>query len=335
MTMALSPLARGIVSGDRRALARGITLVESNRAEDAPLALALLRDLLPSAPRGLRVGISGAPGVGKSSLIEKLGMHLLSIGRKPAVLVIDPSSQRGGGSILGDKTRMLELGRSLSAYVRPSPSGELSGGIARNTGDVLLLCEAAGYAPALIETVGVGQAESAVVSVVDLLLLLLEPGAGDELQGLKRGLSEWGDVIAVNKADGARLELARRTSAEFGMALGARRHGSGAPPEVHVVSALENVGIEALWAGIEARFAALDASGELEVRRSSQRRAEFQRRLQQELWRSFLESPICNSTMLELERRVSTGELLAGDAVSELLGAFYGTTPPGSASKRT
>jgi LAO/AO transport system kinase len=317
-----SALARAVLSGDRRALARAITLVESNRPEDAPLALALLRELLPSAPRGLRVGISGPPGVGKSSLIEKLGMYLVSIGRKPCVLVIDPSSRRAGGSILGDKTRMLELGRSLSAYVRPSPSGEENGGIARTTADVLLVCEAAGYEPALVETVGVGQAESAVVGVVDLLLLLLEPGAGDELQGLKRGLSEWADVIAVNKADGARLELARRTSAEFGAALGARRQGSAPMPEVHLVSALENVGIHRLWAGIEARFAALTASGELEARRSAQRRAEFQRRLQQELWRSFIGDRVRAGAIAELERRVSAGELLAGDAVAEVLDEF-------------
>jgi LAO/AO transport system kinase len=327
VTAGLSALGRAIVSGDRRALARGVTLVESNRAEDAPVALALLRELLPLAPRRLRVGISGPPGVGKSSLIERLGMYLVSIGQKPCVLVIDPSSQRGGGSILGDKTRMLELGRSLAAYVRPSPSGEENGGITRTTGDVLLVCEAAGYAPALVETVGVGQAESAVVSVVDLLLLLLEPGAGDELQGLKRGLSEWGDVIAVNKADGARLELARRTSAEFGAALGARRPGSAPAPEVHTVSALENVGIDVLWASIEARFAALAASGELDARRSTQRRAEFQRRLQQGLWRSFLGDRTRAGKIAELERRVAAGELLAGDAVAELLGEFFSALP--------
>lgn len=327
MTATLSALAGAIVSGDRRALARGITLVESNRAEDLPVALGLLRELLPLAPRRLRVGISGPPGVGKSSLIEKLGMYLVSIGQKPCVLVIDPSSQRGGGSILGDKTRMLELGRSLSAYVRPSPSGDENGGIARTTGDVLLVCEAAGYAPALVETVGVGQAESAVVSVVDLLLLLLEPGAGDELQGLKRGLSEWGDVIAVNKADGARLELARRTSAEFGAALGARRRGRAPLPEVHTVSALENVGIDVLWAGIEARFAALEASGEIEVRRSTQRRAEFQRRLQRELWRRFLGDHSRAGMLAELEGRVAAGELLAADAVADVLGQFFSAPP--------
>ncbi|HVZ35571.1 MAG TPA: methylmalonyl Co-A mutase-associated GTPase MeaB, partial [Polyangiaceae bacterium] len=183
MTAPISELAGQLLSGDRRALARAITLVESNRHDDAPRAVALLRAVSSHGRRGLRLGISGAPGVGKSSLIERLGMHLVALGHRPAVLVVDPSSQRGGGSLLGDKTRMSELARQPSAFVRPSPSGEEGGGITRAMGDVLLVCEAAGYTPALVETVGVGQSESAIVSVVDLLLLLLEPGAGDELQG--------------------------------------------------------------------------------------------------------------------------------------------------------
>jgi LAO/AO transport system kinase len=328
----LSPLARGVVSGDRRALAQAITLVESSRAEDADAARTLLGELFPLQRRVMRVGISGAPGVGKSSLLDKLGMHLLAQGRRPAVLVIDPSSQRGGGSILGDKTRMVELSRQARAYVRPSPSGDQTGGIARTTGDVLLLCDAAGYDPLLVETVGVGQAEAAVTSVTDLLVLLLEPGAGDEIQGLKRGLLEWGDVIAVNKADGPRSELALRTVVEFTAAFSARRSTAAPPPSVLTLSVLEDVGVDRLWTEIERRYAELCASGQLELRRQTQRRTELQRRLQAELWRQFLADDERGRKLAELGQRVARGELLAADAVHQLLtGALAPAVPDGDA----
>jgi LAO/AO transport system kinase len=320
----LSLLASGIVSGDRRALARAITLVESSRLEDTGPALALLAELFPRQRRGMRVGISGPPGVGKSTLLERLGMLLVAAGRRPAVLVVDPSSQRGGGSILGDKTRMLELGRQSAAFVRPSPSGEQSGGIARATGDVLLLCDVAGYDPLFVETVGIGQAESAVTSVADVLLVLLEPGAGDELQGLKRGLLEWGDVIAVNKTDGPRSELAGRTATEFAAALSARRSTAEPPPSVLTLSALENTGVDRLWSELESRYAQLAASGQLELRRQAQRRGEFQRRLQGELWRAFLRDAERAHSLGELEQRVASGEILAGAAVQQLLRAVFG-----------
>ena len=327
MSSELSPLARRIVSGDRRALARAITLVESSRADDGEAALSLLSELFPRQRRGMRVGISGPPGVGKSSLLERLGMLLVNSGRKPAVLVIDPSSQRGGGSILGDKTRMLELGRQSAAFVRPSPSGDQGGGIARSTGDVLLLCDVAGYDPLLVETVGVGQAESAVTSVVDVLLLMLEPGAGDELQGLKRGLTEWGDVIAVNKTDGARAELAGRTATEFAAALSARRSTAEPPPSVLTLSAKDNVGVDRLWSELERRYAELAGSGQLQLRRQAQRRAEFQRRLHAELWRSFLRDPRAHD-FEELQRRVAAGELLAARAVQQLLQRLFDAGSP-------
>lgn len=319
----LSPLARALVAGDRRALARAITLVESSREEDVGAARLLLGELFPLQRRVMRVGISGPPGVGKSSLLDKLGMHLLAQGRRPAVLVIDPSSQRGGGSILGDKTRMVELSRQARAYVRPSPSGDQTGGIARTTGDVLLLCDAAGYDPLLVETVGVGQSEAGVTSVVDLLLLLLEPGAGDELQGLKRGLLEWGDVIAVNKADGPRSELALRTVVEFTAALSARRSTAAPPPSVLTVSVLDNVGIDRLWAEVERRYAELCASGQLELRRQAQRRAELQRRLQAELWRQFLSHDERARRLAELSQLVARGELPAAEAVHQLTAGLF------------
>lgn len=318
MSVELSPLARGVVAGDRRALAQAITLVESSRVEDTEAARLLLGELFPLQRRVMRVGISGAPGVGKSSLLDKLGMHLIALGRRPAVLVIDPSSQRGGGSILGDKTRMVDLSRQARAYVRPSPSGDQTGGIARTTGDVLLLCDAAGYDPLLVETVGVGQAEAAVTSVADVLLLLLEPGAGDEIQALKRGLLEWGDVIAVNKADGPRSELALRTVLEFTAALSARRSTAAPPPSVLTLSALENVGVDRLWAEIERRYAELCASGQLELRRQTQRRTELQHRLQAELWRQFVTDGERMRRLTELGELVARGELLAAEAVHQL-----------------
>lgn len=323
MSAELSPLARGVVAGDRRALAQAITLVESSRTEDAEAARVLLAELFPLQRRVMRVGVSGAPGVGKSSLLDKLGMHLIGLGRRPAVLVVDPSSQRGGGSILGDKTRMVELSRQARAYVRPSPSGDQAGGIARTTGDVLLLCDAAGYDPLLIETVGVGQAESAVTSVADLLLLLLEPGAGDELQGLKRGLLEWGDVIAVNKADGPRSDLALRTVAEFTSAFSARRSTAAPPPSVLTLSAIENVGIDRLWAEIERRYTELCASGQLELRRQAQRQTELQRRLQAELWRQFVANAERTRRLAELSQLVARGELLAAQAVHQLTAEIF------------
>jgi LAO/AO transport system kinase len=314
-----SLLARGVLAGDRRSLARAITLVESNRPEDEPGALGLLRELAPFHTRGMRVGVSGPPGVGKSSLLEKLGMHLIASGRRPAVLVVDPTSQRSGGSILGDKTRMAELARQASAYVRPSPSGEQSGGVARATGDVLMLCEVAGFSPALVETVGVGQAETAVTNVVDLLLLLLEPGAGDELQGIKRGLFEWGDVIAVNKADGARAELARQTSIQFGSALAILRSQEAHPPPVLSVSALAGAGITELWQALTLRYRELELSGALEAKRSEQRRAELYQRLAAALMRQLLGDSRRATELAEVERQVMAGELLAGEAVRRLL----------------
>jgi GTPase len=317
LTLAPSELARGVRAADRRSLARAITLVESRRPEDEPLALALLGELLPTHVRGLRIGVSGPPGVGKSSLIESLGIHLLELGRRPFVLVVDPSSPRAGGSILGDKTRMTRLARSAAAFVRPSPSGGAGGGVSRAAGDVLVLCEAAGFAPGLVETVGVGQAEMAVTQVVDLLLLLLEPGAGDELQGIKRGLNEWADVVAVTKADGERAELARRTSADFAGAFQLLR-GADAPG-VCCVSAREATGIPELWQQLERRYLELQASGELEQRRRAQRKAELHQRLSLALMGAFTRDGERRRALAQAEDQVTNGKMLARAAVTELI----------------
>jgi LAO/AO transport system kinase len=312
-------LARGVRAADRRSLARAITLVESRRPEDESAALELLEALAPGHVRGLRIGVSGPPGVGKSSLIEVLGLHLIELGLRPFVLVVDPSSARAGGSILGDKTRMTRLARSPEAFVRPSPSGEASGGISRAADDVLFLCEAAGFAPSLVETVGVGQSETAIVRVVDLLLLLLEPGAGDELQGIKRGLNEWADVVAVTKTDGERAELARRTGAEFEAAFQLLR--GPAAPRVLCVSARDGSGISELWQALSQRQRELEVSGELDVRRREQRKAELYQRLASALLQEFTRDATRREALERAEREVMAGSCLAGAAVKALTGS--------------
>lgn len=317
MSPHLVELARGVRAGDRRSLARAITLVESRRPDDERAALELLQALLPGHQRGLRVGVSGPPGVGKSSLLESLGVHLIERGQRPFVLVVDPTSARAGGSILGDKTRMTRLARAPEAFVRPSPSSDARGGISRAAGDVLLVCEAAGFGPGLVETVGVGQAEMAVTQVVDLLLLLLEPGAGDELQGIKRGLNEWADLVAVNKADGERAERAQRTCTEFEAAFRLLR-GPDAPA-VMAISAREGRGVPELWRALEQRRAVLEASGELAERRRRQRKAELHQRLASALMRAFTDDPDRQRALEGAEREVMAGTLLPGAAVRALV----------------
>ncbi|MBM3518865.1 MAG: methylmalonyl Co-A mutase-associated GTPase MeaB, partial [Alphaproteobacteria bacterium] len=216
----IAELGAAVRAGDRRALARAITLVESRRPDHRGQADALLAALLPHTGAATRIGITGAPGVGKSTFIEALGRHLLEVGERVAVLAIDPSSQRSGGAILGDKTRMEELARAPGAFIRPSPAGGTLGGIAARTREAMLVCEAAGFGVVLIETVGVGQSETAVVDVADMLILLLAPGAGDDLQGLKRGIVELADLIVVNKADGVLAAAAGALAADYRLALG-------------------------------------------------------------------------------------------------------------------
>jgi LAO/AO transport system kinase len=315
----VAELARGVRAADRRSLARAITLVESRRSEDEKTAIELLEALAPGHERGLRIGVSGPPGVGKSSLLEALGLHLVELGQQPFVLVIDPSSARAGGSILGDKTRMTQLARSPRAFVRPSPSGDAGGGISRAADDVLFLCEAAGFSPSLVETVGAGQSETSVVRVVDLLLLLLEPGAGDELQGIKRGLNEWADVVAVTKTDGERAELARRTRAEFEAAFQLLR--GAAAPRVLCVSARDGSGIAELWQALVERQSELETSGELDLRRRERRKTELYQRLSSALLQEFTRDPARREALERAEREVMAGRWLAGSAVKALTGS--------------
>jgi LAO/AO transport system kinase len=245
-------LARRVIDGDRRALARAITLVESTREDHLADAERLLSAVLPHTGGAIRVGISGAPGAGKSTFIEALGMHLVEHGHRVAVLAVDPSSTRSGGSILGDKTRMEQLTRSPQAFVRPSPTRGTLGGVARRTREAMLLCEAAGFDVVLVETVGVGQSEVKVAAMVDLFLVLVAPGAGDELQGLKRGIMELADLVVVNKADGELAHAAGVTASDYASALHlVRPRISTWTPRVLQCSALEGTGIDAVWAAVD------------------------------------------------------------------------------------
>lgn len=267
----LDTLATGLVKGDRRALARAITLVESTRHEHRQLANALLESLARFSGNSVRLGITGVPGVGKSTFIESFGNFVIDQGHRVAVLAVDPSSSISGGSILGDKTRMEILSRREQAFIRPSPAGKTLGGVARRTRETLLLCEAAGYNYIIVETVGVGQSETMVSEMTDMFLLLLLPGGGDELQGMKRGITELADLILVNKADGDQKAIANHTVADYRSALQfmSRKHNSW-EPRVSPCSALSNDGIRDIWEQIRSFVETLQASGEWHQRRSRQ-----------------------------------------------------------------
>ena len=269
--METAELAERIVGGERRALARAITLVESTRADHRERAAGLLDALMPHAGGAMRVGVSGTPGVGKSTLIERLGNDLLDAGHRLAVLAVDPSSATRGGSILGDKTRMAELSRRPEAFIRPSPAGRTLGGVAQRTGDVLQLCEAAGHDVVLVETVGVGQSETAVAGLTDLFLLLVAPGGGDELQGIKRGVMELADLVVVNKADGDRVAAANHTAADYAHALAFLRPKPGSPQsEVVTCSATTGSGVTEMWERVVERWRGLRDAGRLDDLRSEQ-----------------------------------------------------------------
>ncbi len=272
-------LAAQLIAGDRRALARAITLVESARPDHREDAEALLEKALKTGRQALRVGLSGTPGVGKSTFIEAFGMHLVAAGLRIAVLAVDPSSTRTGGSILGDKTRMEQLTRHPNAYIRPSPSQSELGGVARRTRDAIALCEAAGFDLVVIETVGVGQSETLVADMSDIFVLLLAPAGGDELQGVKRGIMEIADLILVNKADGDLAPAAKRTAADYAGALRLMRARPEDPPDwpkVELVSALTGVGMDTAWALMRALTDARKASGVWSQRRAAQARGWFE-----------------------------------------------------------
>jgi LAO/AO transport system kinase len=321
----VSELAEQILDGDRRALARAITTVESTRADHRDEAAALLTELLPHTGGAIRVGISGAPGSGKSTFIEALGLSLIDHRHRVAVLAVDPSSTRTGGSILGDKTRMGDLTRSEAAFVRPSPTAGTLGGVARRTREAMLLCEAAGFDVVVVETVGVGQSEMAVAGMVDLFAVLVAPGAGDELQGIKRGIIELADVVVVNKNDGDLAAAAKTTATDYASALRLVRSKTSAwTPRVVLISSLEGTGIDELWATIEDFRAALTATGELARRRAEQAREWMWSEVSETLMDALRNDRRVAQLVDGLEAAVTAGELAPAAAARQILDAFLG-----------
>ncbi|MTI10351.1 methylmalonyl Co-A mutase-associated GTPase MeaB [Curvivirga aplysinae] len=267
----ISQIADRILEGNRRALAQAITLVESTRPDHRDQADALLEKLLPHTGNARRIGISGVPGVGKSTFIESFGMHVIDQGHKLAVLAVDPSSRVSGGSILGDKTRMESLSRRQEAFIRPSPAGKSLGGVARRSREAMLVCEAAGFDVIFVETVGVGQSETAVSEMTDMFLLLLLPSGGDELQGIKKGIVELADMVLVNKADGDLLRTAKRSKADYRSALHMLRPVTADwQVPVETVSALKQEGLDIAWGHISNFFSLMHENGTLDDRREAQ-----------------------------------------------------------------
>jgi LAO/AO transport system kinase len=268
----VAALVEGVVSRNRRALGKAITLVESSRPDHQDQAQRLLEELLPRTGNAVRMGITGVPGVGKSTFIESFGLYLAEQSHRIAVLAVDPSSSLSGGSILCDKTRMPRLSAHDASFIRPSPASGFLGGVARHTREAMLLCEAAGYDVILVETVGVGQSEYTVASMVDFFLVLMLPGAGDELQGIKRGILELADAMAINKADGDNIVAAERAKAEYTAAFRLMRPPGGWLPPVLTVSALTSIGMEAVWNVVLEHRKRLTDSGELTHKRTDQQR---------------------------------------------------------------
>ena len=323
-----STLGTQLVGGDRRALARGITLVESTRADDREAADALLTEVMAHTGRAIRIGISGSPGAGKSTLIEALGLRVIDAGHRVAVLAVDPSSSRTGGSILGDKTRMEQLSRHPAAFVRPSPAGSTLGGVARRTREAMLLCEASGFDVVIVETVGVGQSETAVADMVDCFVLLIAPAGGDELQGIKRGIVELADIVAVNKADGALAPVASATAADYGAALHlVRPRSTSWTPRVVLCSALEQRGIDDLWGTVE-EFGRTLAGEELAARRREQARAWMRDELADSLLERLHADARTAAAAAALEADVAAGRIAPTTAARRLITVFLGDDRP-------
>lgn len=316
----------GILSGDRVLLSQAITLIESKQAKHQALAYEIIEACLPHSGNSIRIGITGVPGVGKSTFIEALGQNLSANGRKLAVLAIDPSSQISKGSILGDKTRMAKLAVDPNVYIRPSAAGESLGGVARKTRETLILCEAAGFDTLIIETVGVGQSEVAVHSMVDFFLLLLLPGAGDELQGIKRGIVEMADLIAVNKADGDNHAKAKRAAADYRNALHLfPPKASNWAVQVMTCSALSGMGITEIWGLIEAFRRFSEANGFFQIQRQSQARYWLHESIQQSLREQFYQDPQVRALLEEKELTVQAQKQSPFHAAEDLVRLFLGS----------
>jgi LAO/AO transport system kinase len=316
----VADLAQALGLGDRRALAKAITLVESSRAVDRAQARELLSALGPARAPTLRIGVTGVPGAGKSTLIDGLGLEAIRGGRRVAVLAIDPSSRQSGGSVLGDKTRMSRLAAETAAYVRPSPTLGALGGIAARTREAISLCEAAGYDLIFVETVGVGQSEEQVASTVDCVLLVLLAGAGDEISSMKRGILEAADVIAFNKADGERAQSVKNDAAALRASLTVSH---AKPPPVLVASALDGAGVAELWGALSAHDGQAEAAGAFYERRTRQRQEWFESALDEALREAFAQSAVAQEARRTAEVGVAAGTLSPWEAarrvVSEVL----------------
>jgi LAO/AO transport system kinase len=311
--------AEAVASGDRAALARAITLMESRRPDHREAARALLQELMPRTGKAVRIGITGVPGVGKSTTIDTLGSMLTEKGHKVAVLAVDPSSTRTGGAILGDKTRMARLAIDPNAFIRPSPSSGTLGGVAAKTRETMLLCEAAGFDVILVETVGVGQSETAVADLTDFFLVLMLPGAGDELQGIKKGILELADLIAVNKADDAGAK-AKAAAAEYKAALHILAPASATwTPPVLTVSGLTGQGLDELWTKVLDHRKRLEATGELAAKRRAQDTKWMWALVHERLHERLTHDPALRQRVPEIERAIANGTLSPNAAASEIV----------------
>ncbi len=312
----------GLLTGNRRALAKSITLIESQRNDDRSSAQQLLQQILPHTGKSIRVGITGIPGVGKSTFIESFGMHLISLGMRVAVLAVDPSSPISGGSILGDKTRMELLSRDPHAFIRPSPSQGSLGGVAQKTRETMLLCEAAGYDVIIVETVGVGQSEYEVAAMVDFFMVLMLPNAGDELQGIKKGIMELADALVVNKVDGDSINLANITQTHYQSALHLMAQNSFWSPPVLKCSSLKREGIDAVWQMIADYAEQAKQNAYFDDKRQRQNREWMQKLIQELLHQKMHANAEIKALLPELEKRVMAGEetpLVAAKIIIDLL----------------
>lgn len=312
----------GLIAGNRRALAKAITLIESSRDVDREAAQALLQSILPHSGKSIRIGITGIPGVGKSTFIEAFGLFLISCGKRVAVLAVDPSSPISGGSILGDKTRMEVLSRQDGAFIRPSPSQGSLGGVAQKTRETMLLCEAAGYDVIIVETVGVGQSEYQVAAMVDFFMVLMLPNAGDELQGIKKGIMELADALVINKADGDSVNLANQTRSHYQSALHLLTPQSFWSPPVLQCSALHNEGIDNVWSMLQDYTSQARENGHFEDKRQQQNRAWMQSLIQEMLQQKLHANPHIRALLPTLQARVMKGEetpLVAARTIIEML----------------
>lgn len=334
--LSVETYTKGVLSGDRTTLSRAITIIESSLAEDRILGSQILQHILPHTGKSIRIGVTGVPGVGKSTFIEAFGSYLTSLGKRVAVLAVDPSSKQSGGSILGDKTRMEKLSRDPLAYIRPSPTNLSLGGVARHTREAILLCEAAGYDIILVETVGVGQSETLVKGITDFFLLLMLAGAGDELQGIKKGIMEMVDAVAINKADSGNEAAVAKAVSEYRQALHLfPENASKVPVQVVACSALEGTGMQPIWKLISDYYAQTSESGFLQQNRQFQRVDWLREQIRQSLEDRFYENELVKKHITSADQAVRSGEKLPDEAAADLINLFLSSEQPSEFSAKS